>query len=295
MTAAAGQHRASPVPTAQAVFTGPVASPQRRRAGLESAYAGHAAQFESRSAHDRFMSYIVTPASGRWAFVPNGKTATTSALALLFRLEFGHPLSVALDDPTDLNRDPAPHRLARQGVFRFLHERRDVASLTGYLDATLRLATVRHPLARAVSGFGYLCLSNRRRHPQFAADRARMCALVGFDWERHPDTSEGFLRFLDYVRWSLEAAPHGPDNHWAPQWMTLRPEVFRPHIIGRVEAFDAFAAAVTDRLGHRPDDLGSAAALNATGPAPDWAADPAVARAVAQVYARDFEEFEYDT
>lgn len=262
---------------------------------LEASFAALGPAFESRTEHDAFLNVLYTPASGRWCFASSGKTGTTSALAMLFELEFGVPLTARVADPADMNADAAQHRTVMAGVFRLLPQRGDVPDIPAFLASTLRIATVRHPTARAWSAFRYLCRSQALGHIQFAAERIRLCALTGFDWTRDPDRPEGFLRFLDYVETAVaHAATRMPDNHWRPQWMDIRPDVFRPDILGRCEDLRAFAAALADRL--RPDAPPPAVPHRNAGdtPAPDWLARADIRAKLAAVYARDYEDFGYE-
>ena len=268
---------------------------------LAAAFGAMPGAFRDRATSDEFFSYMVTPRSGRWAFRPNGKAATTTALEALFFLEFGHPNTARIADPTDMNPDAAVHRMAGSGVFRHLHLRHDAEDLPGFLRATDYVATVRHPGARALSAFRYLCRSHRAAHPQFAAERFRMTALTGFDWDRHDGTEEGFRRFLDYVRLCNERQVGRPvNNHFRPQADTIRPDLFPPAVLGRVEDMPAFFRDLADRL--RP---GAAmpqgwADRRANRGAPAQAGDiallraPGVRRRIEACYAADFEAFGYD-
>lgn len=281
------------------IFHDPPATWQVTKKLLDAAWAQLSGAFESRARHDAFFQYMATPRSNRWAFASSGKTGTSSALMLLFRLEFGHDNTACVDDPDDLNRNAEAHRTLAAGVFRSLHQRGDIPGLVEYLDNTLRIATVRHPTARAWSSFRYFCRSQEERHRQFAQDRIRICAVTGFDWTRDPRTRGGFERFLDYV--ALECAANGgrqPDNHWRPQWHDIRPAVFRPHILGRAEDPAAFRRALVEHLGYAPGDPGPLPELrlNADGEAglPDWIATPSVQSRLRAVYETDYQAFGYD-
>ena len=91
-------------------------------------------KFRSRSACREFFSYMVTPASGRWAFRPVGKAASTSALSGLFHVEFGAPPTADLRDPKEINETPMPHRLIWHGV----SPRDEQRQLTGFAGRALR-------------------------------------------------------------------------------------------------------------------------------------------------------------
>lgn len=268
---------------------------QKRLLDLSHACAG--GFFESREAHDAFYSYLITPKSGRWAFASPGKTGTSSALDLLFSIEFGNANSVSLHDPLDLNRDPQTHRCVNHGVFRALRQRSDLASFDDYLAKAVRIATVRHPVDRLWSSFRYVCRSDKESHPMFLADRLKMCALVGFDWAAHPYTKEGLVRFLEYIRIiQRETKGLGLNNHWQPQWMVIRPAFFRPDIVGRAERPDRFARELIDALGGDPG-LGPVCRNRSeagAGQPPGYFGDPSIRRAIADVYEGDFQSFGYD-
>ena len=283
------------------VFLSKPATWQQSKRLLDASWAAEGARFGSRERHDAFYTYLLTPRSGRWAYVSSGKTGTTSTLALLFRLEFGVENSALVADPSDMNRDAAMHRAVNAGVFRSLHARDDIDSLSGYLANTLRIATVRHPTDRAWSAFRYLCRSQDLRHMQFAAARIRLCALTGFDWDSHARTREGFERFLDFVAIELgEDSALLPDNHWRPQWLDIRPDLFRPDVLGRLEQPDALIAALVDRLGRAPGDDGAIRRGDLNGDPgamrdrPGWMTAPSVVTRLAHVYGTDYEAFDYD-
>lgn len=279
------------------IFTQPPSSIQEQKSLLDESYANSRKYFESRKAHNMFFNYVVTPKSGRWAFVSVGKSATSSALDLLFSLEFGCSNSVSLVDPSDLNQDPQTHRCMQNGVFRGLRQRNDLHSFCNYLDHALRIATVRHPASRLWSAFRYICRSDREKHPMFIADRLKMCAIVKFDWTKHPETRDGLIRFLDYISYTQEQTNGlGINNHWRPQWMIVRPEFFRPDIVGRFEQPDIFARELITRLDGDPNLIPmrrnqSAAADRQL---PVFFRDPEIRSPLARIYEGDFEAFGYD-
>lgn len=272
------------------------AAQPRIGARMTAAVTAHAADFAGPAAARNFFALIVTAPDLSWTFRSNGKAATTAALEVLFHLTFGHPLSASLTDPQDLNDRPLPHRLSGLGIFPLLHQRPDVADLRAALSDSLKITVVRDPGARAVSAFRYLCRSERLGHPQFMRDRALLCALTGFDWARDPGTPDGFARFLDYVAMALEHHGTRPvDLHWRPQWMTIRPDLYPPDIVGRAEAFDAFAATLAARLDRPPPPADSRA--NAQGAPPDPLAAALeraeIRRRLHAVYGGDYAAFGY--
>lgn len=277
------------------IFHTPPALQPHVRKLMDAAFAEVGPAFRNRAEMEAFFRYVFTPRSNRWAFLSSGKTGTTSAIGMLFELEFGVPLTASAGSLTDMNRDGAVHHTIEAGVFRALHQRADIDSMTAYLRGTLRIATVRHPTDRAWSAFRYLCRSQDLAHPQFAQDRIRLCATTGFDWTRHARSRDGFLLFLDYVALGLSESGGMPvNNHWRPQVMDIRPDLFPPDILGRMEDPAAFAAALQARLG--PSARLAPRALNRSddGDHPDWLSESAVRARLEQVYAADYEAFRYD-
>ena len=279
------------------IFTGaPALWPEQKR-HLDQSYAIDGAFFESREAHDEFFAYLITPRSGKWAFASAGKTGTSAALDLLFSIEFGHCNTVSVNDPTDLNRDAQTHRCVNHGVFRSLRVRADITSFRDYLENSVRIATVRNPVNRLWSAFRYLCRSGEESHLMFLGHRLRMCALVGFDWKSHPYTREGFVRFLEYIRIIYtETNGHGLDNHWKHQWMLIRPDFYKPEIIGRAENPSDFVRNLVERLDGAPS-LESVwrNPSDATGSElPGYFAEVSIRNTIADLYAEDFQAFGYD-
>ena len=245
-----------------------------------------------------FFRYIITPASNRWAFKPNGKTATTLALTGLFAVEFGCLPSTGIIDPTDQNANPLPHRLTGYDVFRFLLNRHDIKSLSDALQSTCYIATVRHPVTRCISSFRYLCASHDRSHVQFAADRTRMSALTGFNWSRDPNTVDGMMRFLDYIEISNEySTSRLVDNHWRSQFDTIRPDLFPPDIVGRTENMREFFGELASRFNCPMPWLEELLAIRmnrgAETDVSELGDDTSVKRRVAEVYRKDFDAFGY--
>lgn len=231
------------------VFHGPQA---RRAVKLRRAREFHAAHPDLVTDPQdawAFLDYIFTPPDGSWAYLPSGKTGTTSTLAFLHHLQTGHPLSARLQEKNGMNPDQAAHELHRAQVFCFLLSRGDRTGPDTYLKRTLKLATVRDPMARAISGFTYLCRADEKGLEQFYTERARMTALTGFDWERHPHTAEGFERFLDYLRIDLEHHADRPvDSHFRPQVLNIRPDLYKPDLVGRCEDLAGFFRQIAERL-----------------------------------------------
>ena len=241
-----------------------------------------------------YLHLIVAPASFRWTYCRNGKTASTSTLELLFALEFGVPLSAWIDPALTLNPDALAHYAIQADVLRPVDACADGVSR---MQDALRLMTVRHPLSRAISGFRYLCLSGAKGSEQFLGERIRLNADVGFDWAKDPLTSGGFIKFLTYIAHTVSSKVQFPETtHWRPQTENTRPAVYDPAIIGRVEDFAAFADALGERLGGYPPGFDTLSYANRQ-PAFDAGVlldDPAALPLVGEVFASDFAAFGYD-
>lgn len=271
------------------LFMAPELPPARRAAQFEALRRDHPEALPSNEAAAQYLRRIHVPASLRWAFLNNGKAGTSSSRRLLFQLEFGVPLTVAWDVSDDINSDAVAHRL--QGPSGILRPAALIADPLNRLAGSLRLTTVRHPLDRALSAFEYLCKSHDLRHSWFVQDRLRMNAMVGFDWDRHPRTAEGFSRFLDYAGQTIATAgAQAVDPHWRPQIDNILPDIFRPDLIGRLEDLPAFFSAVAERLDQKlPEEAGLPRSNRQ-----DYRSDraslltPANRAAIASLYAADF-------
>ncbi|WP_068114105.1 sulfotransferase family 2 domain-containing protein [Tropicimonas marinistellae] len=282
-------------PASPQVFFRPVPNWKRQQRLAEAALDTLDGAFPDLKRTQDYLNYIFTPVDGAWAFRPNGKTGTTTTLYFLFHLEFGVPLTANVEDNVGMNPDQAGHNLADARVFSTLIARADGRPPLEVLQGALRLTTVRHPMERALSGFLYLCKSDGLRSPRFARQRLRMNALAGFDWERHPNTPEGFVRFLEYLQIELDQAlAMQMDSHFRPQVDNIRPDVFRPDLVGRTENMAAFLTEIADRLSRPvPSDYDLEAARNVAPKAAPLVPDAAARRLVADIFARDFEEFGY--
>lgn len=251
--------------------------------------------FAGREEAQQLLARICLPASERWAYAVLPKAATTTTLSLLFEAEFGVPFTAKATMPTDPNPDTGLHTLMQHNIFTTaLKLPRSLPDLAE--DPRLeRIAVVRHPEARAASAFEYVCHSNEEAKWFFFPDRAKMSALFGLNFETMARTSAGFVRFLEYVAADLATNPAFAVNfHWRPQARLVFPDLFKPTLVGKVEAYDGFRRALFERLG-RPDP-GATPFLNSR-PSDDRShlfADPAARRLVREIYAADYEAFGYE-
>lgn len=270
----------------------PMPQARKRAANIQSKYP---AFFGTEQQAVFWLRNVVTPADGRWAFKPNGKTGTTSTLYFLYHLLTGHPLSARFATPDQLNDDQAGHQLVGAGIFRPLLVRRQTQNLLAYLEEALCFTTVRHPLNRALSGFAYICAADAAGKEQFFAERVRMTALTGFDWTRDPNTSQGFLRFLEYLPQALAHHHNRPvDSHFRPQVLNILPEVFRPDLIGKCEDLPSFMTELAARLDMPvPEGALMAPARNQNTVDRDHLISPAARQLVTDIFAADFEAFAY--
>lgn len=278
------------------VFFSPIPDWRVQNAAVER-FRAYRDLFSSEALYDKYFRYLLTPKSGRWFFKPNGKTGTTSALDFLFYLEFGTRLSVDIVDPEDLNNAPAPHRLASHSAFRLLHHRTDGIDHAAYFRDAKYIVTVRDPFTRALSGFRYLCKSQKLKHPQFSSDRTRMCALVGFDWGAHMDNEAGFERFLEYLKICIVHHDAYPvDTHWAPQWLNIRPDVRTPDIVGRTENMSLFYEEVASVFSVSLDGKRWQFALNNTQAtdSPKLSLNPRIRSLMRECFEMDYTYFNYE-
>ncbi|WP_347311280.1 sulfotransferase family 2 domain-containing protein [Defluviimonas sp. SAOS-178_SWC] len=241
----------------------------------------------------RYLASIHLPASLTWSFLNNGKAGTSSARRFLFELEFGAPLTVHWNVRHDINPDSVVHYL--QGETGVLRAAVALSTPFATLDAALRLTTVRHPLTRAVSAFEYLCKSNDLAHDWFAADRLRMNALLGFNWESDARSARGFSMFLDYIMWTGESLGNLAINpHWRPQIDNILPDLYRPDIVGRLEDMRAFYRATAVQLDRPlPADFDLPHSNRQEYLArTDWLS-PEARRKIGKIYARDLDWLGY--
>lgn len=228
------------------VFRWGASSSKRAREHARDLVDAHPGSFPSVQSAMQWMRQITLPKSRRWAYRGNGKSGSSSTKRFLFELEFGAPLTVEAKLEHDINPDALSHFIQNADVFRLLV---DFEAGPVILDSALRLTTVRDPKDRALSSFQYLCESHHRQHQWFAADRVRMNAVVGFNWNTEPDTEKGFGKFLEFIAHEMQFGGTDAVNpHWRPQVGNIRPGVFRPDIVGRLEAFQQFTAEVANRL-----------------------------------------------
>ncbi|SIQ23975.1 Sulfotransferase family protein [Paracoccus thiocyanatus] len=277
------------------VFLGPALRPGPAAAQAEALHQAYPQDFSAPEAAAQFLRSIHMPASFRWAFLNNGKSGTSSARRLLFELEFGVPLTAKWDVPGDINSDAIVHHM--QGPAGILRPALVIPNGVARLESALRITTVRHPVDRALSGFDYLCRSHELRHGWFSADRLRMNAMVGFDWSRHPRTEQGFARFLHYVaRIRAEAGSMSVDPHWRAQIENIRPAIFRPDLIGRVEDMPGFFAELATRLDRPLPEDNDRTASNQQDHRSERSALLSAANraAIRELYAADFEWLGYD-
>ncbi len=282
-----------PLKTAR-IFEEQELPPPKRRAFQERMVEKYPKIFRQPEDAARFFSSIHLPASLSWAFLNNGKAGSSSARRFLFLIEFGWPLTVRWNVPHDINSDAVVHNL--QGDTYLLRAASAMPEPWPRLKAALRLTTVRHPLARVVSAFEYLCKSNDLAHSWFAPDRLRMNAIFGFDWNEDPRTARGFEIFLEYILWSRDTlGPLAINAHWRPQIDNVLPDLYRPEIIGRLEDMPSFFRSTAARLERPlPEDFDLEPSNQQSYTLrDDWLSSAARAR-IQDLYARDFEWLDYE-
>ncbi|WP_118138393.1 sulfotransferase family 2 domain-containing protein [Oceanicella sp. SM1341] len=270
------------------------AAPEAQDRAVNATFEAFPEQFPDRAAAWGFLFQVILPPSLRWGFISVGKNASSSTLRLLFRAEFGCDMSVRATPEHDINPSAALHMLVDHGVFsRAVWQGHSAQRLIGSNGPKERICVVREPFGRAVSGFRYLCKSHRAKSLWFARDRFRINAALGFDWDRHPDTAEGFRLFLRYVQWQAKTEGlDAIDAHWRPQVTFIKPEVFRPSITGRMEDMESYYRTLSERLDIALPDEGIWE--NRQSAAADELLQDREAHKLCQsIYAIDYEAFSY--
>jgi hypothetical protein len=235
--------------THRTLFGEPLPVPMQNKA-VAKTRAKFPSEFPNEEAARRFLRQVILPPSLRWSFVSVGKNASSSILRLLFKAEFGIDLTVSCAPVRDINPSAEIHMLMDYGVFsRALLRGLSLRHLLNHLGME-RICVVRDPFARAISSFRYFCRSNEKSARWFARDRFRINAGLGFDWNKHPGTPEGFQIFLRYLQWEInEFGVDFLDAHWRPQFDFIKPRAFRPTLIGNVEDIGSFYKSLAERLG----------------------------------------------
>ena len=156
------------------------------------------------------------------------------------------PLSVNFAPLIDINTDAVSHALSRSGVFRTLPH---VGSGLNVHAGAFRITTARHPVARALSSFNYICLTDAESSPWLVNERLRMNATVGFDWSRDRNTQGGFVKFLEHLLANeRQTGAVIDDPHLRPQVRNVRPDVFNPALVGRTEDLGAFYRKIAEHF-----------------------------------------------
>jgi hypothetical protein len=254
-------------------------------------------QFDTKSAMAAYLRLIVHPPSAAWRYQLNGKSGNTFTLNLLYELEHGQPFSAQVATGETGNQHPDFALFAQVGAGLLGTALDYTPDWDAFCDFPgLRLATVRNPYQQALSGFRYLCRSHRMGDRRFLPERLRVMAMTGMDFERDSNTEQGFARFLAYLRdYAASFGAEAVDPHWRPQALHIRPDIYRPDIIGRTENMAAFAIAVAERLGKpqlpAPERLRRNQAEG--GDANDLLSSLALRRIIEEIYTQDFDLFEY--
>ena len=226
-------------------------TPNQNAKFLQEAIATHPDHFPNKEAARDFFFQIIFPPSMRWTFISTGKNASTSVLNWLFEQEFGVPLTVKAEHPIDINPASEIHTLPIYGIFsRALLQGYNMEHFKPPERSIERLCVVRNPFERAISAFRYLCKSQKLESRWFAPDRFKLNAFFRFDWEKDMDTPKGFLLFLNYIQWQIELeGADAVNDHWRPQYTFIKPDLFEPTVIGRMEDMDRFYSEASERIG----------------------------------------------
>ena len=237
-----------------------------------------------------FLHRILMPRSLRWSYLVVGKTGSSSVLMALHGLEFGQPLSTRTDSAS-LNSDAIGHHLTHAGLLRQLIE---IGPPDPLLNKTLRLTSTRHPAERMISAWIYVCSANRQAHADFLQERLLMTILTGLDWDRHAGTPEGFARFLDFLLMA-EDPVQGIilDLHLLPMHQVIRPELYRPHLVVRVEEMAAALTRLAEQLGRPAPQAAPRANCQPDYDAASYLQSPGIAAHLERLCAEDCRMFGY--
>ena len=207
----------------------------------------HAKWFPTVESAEAWLYAGMMPKSQRWAFFDNGKCGTSTIKAFLFYCEFGviptskigqHELVSGLGNMIHKLPDS---RLAR----RLLYTPKSFPALS----KAIRLAIVRDPIERAISGFNWLCKSQEDGSEMFSDLRLELSGTTNFDWRDDMYTTNGFSKFLDFIE--LEKEQFGSDsinNHFRPQVDNIKPDFTKFHLLGKTENIVDFMKEVAARL-----------------------------------------------
>lgn len=289
----------NPTPFSAHIYSSPPRVVDHAETGLVAElHAAFGTEFSSSRAIESYLKLIVQPPRGAWRYQLNGKSGNTFVLNLMFELEHGVPFTARVDPAETGNQHPDFALFAQVNAGLLVTALAYYPSLQDFTDFSgLRLATVRNPYHRAISGFRYLCRSHRLGDRRFLNERLRMMALAGLDFESMSDTAQGFGRFLGYVRdYAVSFGADAVDPHWRAQALHIRPHLFRPDILGRTEELDLFAAAVAARLDRPLLSDSRLLRKNASSELPTgaWLHHPELRKTIEQIYAQDFDLFDYE-
>lgn len=244
----------------------------------------------------RWLDGICYSRANRWMYAHVGKTASSTMLRALFHIEFGHALTVRAERQGDINPNVAMHALTKVGLFQ--SGQNPHSDMLGFLQKDpVRIVSVRHPSDRALSFFRYICLANEKGSDQFLADRLRMNAGVGFDWNADPGTLNGFRKFLIALNHAFQRTEQANVNrHYALQTPNLLIGKFEYDVQVRAEDLAGGIEAICDRLDLHPqpilDDLGHANQTSDIGR--EWLQQPDIRRLLIDLYGPDYEALNYD-
>lgn len=263
--------------------------------------AAHSDHFDSGMAAARYLNLIFFPPSRRWRYQLNGKSGTTFVLNLLFEIEYGCRFTAQVDPAMTGNQHPdfAVFQLPHSGLLANAIEAGDsVEDIDTF--AGLSLATVRNPWTRILSAFFYLCRSHEIGDKRFLAERIRLNALCRFDWDADRNTATGFAKFVDYIDiMTKELGVDSLDAHWLPQARHIRPDLYRPTILGRTENLRAFSDALQDALHVEKrvalDALRGNKQKGSKKDISNFFAQPRTKTTIRKLYEEDFDIFKYSS
>lgn len=281
---------------ANQVFNTPPRPAKAQLIMAQQMYARHKDRFLHQQMTKNYLQASYAPVSLRWIYKTNAKAATSTVLSFLFALEFGVPFTTGLTSPKDLNPDTAVHQLREAHVFRSILAHRGIKDIETDLAERFTFTVVRDPAQRALSAFHYLCESHDQASEKFLRDRLRLSAVTAFDWTKHARTLDGFGRFLEFVKIETETEGVVPVNpHWRPQWRNVQPDILHPDLIGKTEDLPGFFAKLCAHLDCALPESSPKETRNRQNITDrvTFLDDPHCAKLIGDIYAGDYELFDY--
>ncbi len=173
--------------------------------------------------------HSVTFADGRAIYIKNSKAACTTITHQIYEWDHGRPYA-----GTTIHRDLS----LSQGLWAYP----DIVKCLGD-PSCLKVTALRDPVARCVSGFTNFVLDQSNRN--YVRHRR---SLERMGLHNDLDDSAKFDLFLDYIAACIGTDVKRMDEHFQPQFYSLRPDRIAYDVIGRVETLHDDLSVIAARL-----------------------------------------------